>query len=123
MRPKINSNDFGRFLDFLSRIEFEFCRRGNCFQKQFVICVFWSSFTQCDRRFTHVLWHVYTCVDVSQQVQTQTTYTAQTHHTSIPTVVVSLMIHDNMFVYIYVYVHVHGYMDLGMCVCVYVFLT
>ena len=31
----------------------------------------------------------------------------QTHHTSIPTVVVSLMTHDNMYVYMYVHVHVH----------------
>ena len=29
---------------------------------------------------------------------TQTTHTAQTHHTSIPTVVVFLMIHDNLLI-------------------------
>ena len=28
-RPEINSNDFGRFVELLSRFEFEFCRRGN----------------------------------------------------------------------------------------------
>ena len=32
----------------------------------------------------------------------------QTHHTSIPTVVVSLMIQDNMYVYVYVL----GYLDI-----------
>ena len=31
----------------------------------------------------------------------------QTHRTSSPTVVASLMIQDNMFVYMYVHVHVH----------------
>ena len=31
IRPKINSNDFGRFALF-RRFEFEFCRRGNYFQ-------------------------------------------------------------------------------------------
>ena len=39
----------------------------------------------------------------------------QTHRTSIPTVVVSLTTHENMYVYIHVHVHVHvyvhGYMD------------
>ena len=35
-------------------------------------------------------------------------------HTSIPTVVVSLMIHDIMCVYVYVHVHVyvHGCLDI-----------
>ena len=36
---------------------------------------------------------------------TQTTYTAQTHHTSIPTVVVSLMIHDNIYKFVYLYMY------------------
>ena len=78
---------------------------------------------------------IHTYVDVSQQMQThsihtQTTYTA--HHTSIPTVVVSLMIHDYMYVYenLDVHVQVYGYLDIWMCMCcahvyvhVYVFLT
>ena len=39
--------------------------------------------------------------------------------TSIPTVVVSLMIHDNMYIYICVHVHVYvyGYVDLLTCAC------
>ena len=35
--------------------------------------------------------------------------TGQTHRTSIPTVVVSLTTHDNMYENIYVHVHVHVY--------------
>ena len=31
MRPEINSNDFGRFLELISRFEFEFRRRENYF--------------------------------------------------------------------------------------------
>ena len=38
------------------------------------------------------------------------------HRTSIPTVIVSLTTHDNMYVHIFVHVHVHvfvhGYMDI-----------
>ena len=33
------------------------------------------------------------------------TYTAQTHHTSIPTVVVSLIIHDKMYILMYLYMY------------------
>ena len=33
MRPEVDSNDFGRFGNYFSRLEFEFCRRGNYFPK------------------------------------------------------------------------------------------
>ena len=56
----------------------------------------------------------------------------QTHHTSIPTVVVSLMRHENMNENIYVHVYVHGsfailtyacackrvYLNIYGCVCI-----
>ena len=47
----------------------------------------------------------------------------QTHRTSIPTVVVSLTTHDNMYVFkdVHVHVYVHGYMGMwifDMCMCV-----
>ena len=50
----------------------------------------------------------------------------QTHHTSIPTVIVSLMIHDNMYVYMFlcmymcVYVFLWVYKSICVYVCVYV---
>ena len=113
---------------------FEFWRRGNYFQ--ITIRIFCVRSTQCDFTctcvvavFTHVLMCRNRCRHTGER-QTQTTYTAQTHHTSKPTVSVSLMIHDNMYVYIFVYVQVHvhahrctgirvdGYLDMGMCMCV-----
>ena len=98
-------------------MDFDFCCRGNHFQQtiQFFVC---SEFIhiQCDFTCTCVVACFHTFVDVSQQMQThsrqthtQTTYRAQTHHTFIPTVVVSLMIHDNMYVYLYVHVYVYVY--------------
>ena len=47
---------------------------------------------------------------VSQQMQTHKQDTAQTHRTSIPIVVVSLMIHDH--VYVFIFVHVYGDMEI-----------
>ena len=52
----------------------------------------------------HVLWLVFTHVLI--RCRHTKTYTVQTHHASIPTVVVSLLVHDNMYVYIYIYIYV-----------------
>ena len=106
IRPKSNSNDFRPFGELFSRFEFEFCRRGNYSKNQFDIFCVCSGFDhmQCDCTCA--------CVD---QTDTQTTYTAQTHHTSIPTVVVSVTIHDDMHIYLYVHMHV----CMCVCICVY----
>ena len=104
MRDLINSNDFGRFGIFSSRFEFEIYRLGLYFKKtiRFFVC---SGFdhVQC------VTLYIYMCCGLfshmwlircnSKQTHTQTTYTAQTHHTSIPIVVVALLIHGHMCVY------------------------
>ena len=37
LRAEINSNDFGRFGKVISRFKFEFCRRGNYFQKKYFL--------------------------------------------------------------------------------------
>ena len=51
--------------------EFEFCRRGSYFLSFFEFAVL-SEFihTQCNFTFTHVLWHLYTHVLMSRQMQT-----------------------------------------------------
>ena len=63
---------------------------------------------------------VVSCGGVGVVVASVCPSSGQTRHTSIPTVVVSLTIHDNMYVYVYVHVHVcvHGYIDMCMCISV-----
>ena len=78
----------------------------------------WLYTCMCCGLFSHMWW---SDAD-TQQRDTQTTYTAQTHHTSIPTVVVSLMIHDNMYVYAHVLVYAYGYGYIDMCICMCVVL-
>ena len=65
----------------------------------FFLCVR-GSITQNVTSHVHVFGACFhTCVDQMQthSGQTQITYTAQTHRISMPTVIVSLMIHDNMY--------------------------
>ena len=39
MRPEINSNDFGWFLELISRFEFDFRRCGKYFERfEFLVC-------------------------------------------------------------------------------------
>ena len=146
IRPEINSNDFGRFWELFSRFEFDFRRCGNSFQlKKFDFWCVWSLFThtECGFTFTCAVSCFHTCVDemqthsgkqreklterqhphythrrTSQTDSHQTTHTTQTHHTSIPTVVVFLMVHDNMYVYTSVFVHVHANV---FCTCIWIY--
>ena len=49
MRPETNSNDFGGFLEFISRFEFEFRRCGFFFERfEFLVCSKFNH-TQCGR--------------------------------------------------------------------------
>ena len=55
MRPKINSNDFGCFLELISRFEFDFRRCGFFFEGfEFMVCSKFNH-TQCALH-VHVLW-------------------------------------------------------------------
>ena len=86
--PKLIRTILGRFLELFSRFEFEFCRRGNSFKKTHSIFVC-SEFNliQCDCTCACAV----TDADTQQtDTHTQTTYTAQTHRISMPTVVASL---------------------------------
>ena len=118
---------FQPFLELFSRLQFEFCRRGNFSNKQFDFSCVWGSFTQNVTVHVHVLWLVFTRVLIrcrhTADTHTQTTYAAQTHHASFQTGLASLMTHDNIYVCTYMSVNVypcvfHGY--VCMCVCVYV---
>ena len=80
MRPKINSNDFGFFLELISRFEFEFLRCGNFLNGfEFLVC----------SKFNHTH-HVAVNVPVQWPVCA--------HPNSISNVVVSLTIHDNIYI-------------------------
>ena len=74
---------------------------------------------QCDCTCACAVACFHTCVD-QMQTHTQTTYTAQTHHTSTPTVVGSLMIHDTMYVDIYIYIYIYIYISVFIYVYVHV---
>ena len=63
IRPKINSNDFGWFLELISRFEFEFCRRGNFFVND-------SNFLVCSK-FNHTQCGPYMCLCCGLFVPTQ----------------------------------------------------
>ena len=107
-----------------------------------------SSFTYNVTVHVHVLWLVFAnvlirCRDTAD-THTQTTYTAQTNHTSIPTVVVSLMIHDNFLskyvqmykcykctnvqmykctnVQMYMYMYMYKCTCTCTCTCIYVYI-
>ena len=119
--PKINSNDFSRF-GIIYQIRIRILASWKLFQKtqfDFFVC---SGFDhiQCDCTCACAVACLHTCVDQmqthSRQTHTQTTYTAQTRHTSIPTVVVSLMIDDNMYENLYMYMIICVYMCMYMCI-------
>ena len=97
-------------------------------KKRFDFLCVRSSITHNVAVHVHVLWLVFTHGLIrcrhSADKYTQTTYTAQTHHTSIPTVVVSLMVHVHMYVnmcmymYMCLYVYLCVYNEyVSMCVC------
>ena len=90
IRAQSNSNDIGRFFELFSRFEFEFCRRGNCFKKKIN-----SNFFCVQGPITYtVIVHVHVSWPVC------------TYRISIPNVVVSLMIYDNV------------HLDICTCICV-----
>ena len=106
MPPKL-IRTISAVLELFSTFEFEFVVVENVSKKQFDFLCVRGSTTYSVTVHVHVLWPV--C----------------THHTFIPTVVVSLMIHDNMYIYVYVYVNmcVYAYLCVYnvyvcMCVCV-----
>ena len=72
---------------------------------------------QCDCTFTCALacFHTRVCRHSADR-RTQTTHTVQTHRTSIPTVVASMMIHDNMLGVKYMLMYIYMYMYMYMCV-------
>ena len=76
IRPEINSNDFGGFLELIRRFEFEFeCRRGNYFFEgfEFLVC-------SCECAVACLC-----------------------PRNSISNVVVSVTIHDDMYKYMYIF--------------------
>ena len=106
MRPEINSNDLGRLgiilqirIRILSSWTFLIPNINSIFLRVR------GSFTHYVTLHLHVLWPVLTRVLMCRNRcrhtadrHKQTTDTAQTHHTAIPTVVVFLMTHDNLLI-------------------------
>ena len=93
----VNSNDFGRFVSYVADSNWNFGVVEIISKKPFDFLCVRGSITYNVTVRAHVLWPVFTHVLIrcrhTADRHTQTTFTVQTHHTSIPTVVVSLMIH------------------------------
>ena len=92
--PKFIRTIFGRFWNHFTDSNSNFGGPWKLFQKQFDFCLFKGSITCNVTVHVHELWLVFTHVLIrcrhTAVRHSQTTCTAQAHHTSIPTVVVFL---------------------------------
>ena len=122
--PNNNSNFWRVRSSFAHSVTLLTCTLWPLFTHVLIRCRHWKEKRESNNTTTtaHIQTHI-------TDRHTQTTHTAQTHHISIPFVVVFLMMHGNIYVYIYVHVHVYGYLDLWIygyghvyvhaCVCVF----
>ena len=119
MRALLNSNNFGRYGNYFADSNSNFVVVDTISKKKNVFLCVRGSITYNATVDVHVLWLVFTHVLIRCR---HTDRHTNNIHSIIPTVVVSLLTHDNMYVYIYMYMYRCMYMDMDMDIWMYGFM-